>query len=345
MGEKVGSKLTQTHLIEIYGYICDGYSRFSLCGEDVYLKHLTVIELNRVSMEYDRAVSLLESDGILSEENQIENSIQSGWWKREKEEELNSFRRALERLQTTRAKLIYKSDKERIDEQIREIKTKVILLAEERSSFVSVCSESVALSRINDYFLKHFVFKDARLTEKLFQSESDYEMQDDEYIQNLLSFYSKVTNAFSHTNIKKLALSQFMQNSIYATNLTTLDIFGIPLSKCTKYQADLVVWAKYFNNMIKSCTKDVPESLYDEPDEFVKWFEDDINKQNNAAKRASYNRQSSKGGKVKSGESTFFFGDRKEVEQLAGTSRLGGDKIIEKAKESGGLSIIDLAAQ
>lgn len=319
-------------ILAVFEDISRGYSEYAIDKYGpIYLKHLTQSESLKIRDNYDLFVNEAVSNGILQEAEQIKLAYNYGWWDNIKEDQIHVISATIKRLNITRSKLIYDSDKKRIDEQINSENEKLQKLKKERSSFIVMTAEEWATRKTSDYFLNNFAFKSENLQDLFFDNGLDD--GDDNLVDWATFYYFKYLSDFSPKIIKRVAISHHFQNILYIGN-TALDVFGKCVIKLTKNQHEILIWGKYYQNIIKNSETDIPDNVYEDPDKLDQWLESMKNKKK-VESRASKNKN--KG-------STFLFGDRADVQSIAG-GEISGDKIISESKAKGGMGIYDLAAK
>jgi 3-methyladenine DNA glycosylase AlkC len=320
-------------VLAIFEDISNGYSVYQIENYGkIYLKHLTQSESLQIRDIYDRFLNEASVNGILGEEDQVALASKYGWWSEEKENQIRILKSTINRLNTTRSKLIYDSDKKRIDEQVNSEHEKLDKLNKERSSFIVMTSEEWATKKTSDFFLQNFLFKNEDLKELLFNKNLDEESE------NILDwatyYYFKYLSDFSSKIIKKTAISHHFQNILYIGS-TSMEVFGKPVIKLTKNQHEVLIWGKYYQNIIKNSDAEIPDGVYDNPDKLDQWLESLKNRKR--AESTSKNKKGNKG-------STFLFGDRDDVKSIAGGDILG-DKIISESQTKGSMGIYELASK
>lgn len=321
-------------ILAVFEDISRGYSEYIIDKYGpIYLKHLTQAESLKIRDNYDLFVKEAVDNGILSEESQIKLAYDYGWWSSAKEDQIQVISSTIKRLNITRSKLIYDSDKRRIDEQINSENDRLQKLKNERSSFIVMTAEEWATRRTSDFFIKNFIFKSGDLKDLFLDKGLD---EEDEILIDWITFYYfKYLSDFSPKIIKRVAISHHFQNILYI-GTTALDVFGKCVIELTKNQHEILIWGKYYQNIIKNSEIEIPDTVYDDPDKLDQWLESIKNKRKVESKT---NR-----GKGGNKGSTFLFGDRADVQSIAG-GEISGDKIISESKAKGGMSIYDLAAK
>jgi hypothetical protein len=317
-------------ILAIFDDIANGFSKYSIENYcKFYLKHLTQSESLEIRDNYDLFLKHATINGILSEEDQVGLAYKYGWWTEDKENQISVIKSTVKRLNITRSKLIYDSDKKRIDEQLNSEAAKLKKLTDERSSFIVMTAEEWATKKTSDHFLKRFIFKDRELKELFFKTNLDEE--DELIVDWAVYFYFKYLSDFSGKMIKRVAISHHFQNMLYIGN-TAMDVFGKCVVELTKNQHEILIWGKYFQNIIKNSDVNIPDNVYEDPEKLEEWFESVKNKRKTESKAVS--KKGNKG-------STFLFGERSDIKSIAG-GEISGDKILSESHAKGGMSMHDL---
>jgi hypothetical protein len=324
------------YIIEnILEHIFSGYSEYSLENEfgkqvSVFIKHPSKSDAIKIYNQYNHYFNKYKNEGLMSQEEQLAFICDNGWWSKDKESEILYASDSIKRLEQTKRKIIYESDRKRIADQISDLKNKLLLLERQKSEYISSTAEDLASQESSSFFVENFIFIDKDFKEKINISDND------NIFNSCLLIYYTYLNDFSALNVKKAALSLNFQNMLYTSSGSCMDVFGVPVIKLTKYQTDLLMWGNYYQKLVKNCTKEVPEELYKDPDKFIEWYESvnniEINKKNTKKRRDKKSKYGS--------ESKFLFGEREEVKKIGG--EISGDKILKEAEKSGGFGIYDL---
>lgn len=312
--------------------IINGYSEYQTESGFIYFKHLDVSQYQINISYYLKILQEIEGEGILSEEEQLENACKEGFWSKQQQNQIASIRKSISRLRETKKKLLYQSDKKRIEEQIAEQKKILFDLEEKKRTFLFLTSEQVAAKKSTDFYIKNFAYKDKNFSNKVFASEEDFEFADDFFIDSISVYYNKYLEKTSVFFIKKLALCSDFQNLLFISD-TPIDMFGKPIVNLTRNQIDLLIWGKYFKNIIQNVTKEIPEGLTDDPDKFLEWI--DSLKDKKAQKNKKAAAQSGKN------SSKFLFGSSDEIKSMTGGD-ISGNKILKEASQKGSLNMTEL---
>jgi hypothetical protein len=321
--------------LPILNSVFDGHSEYSVKYNNrfikFYLKHPAGKDSGSLYNEYEKARKKYIKEGLMSKDEQLEFILNNGWWSKEKENEIKYLEDSIKRFEQTRKKLLYQSDKRRINEQLADLTKKLAILRKEKSEFLSSTADDLASYDAANFFIENFVFFD-----KDFKKPFIIDDNDDDYYSSLINLYYRYSDEFSIDKIKKAALSMEFQNMLYISDGSCTDIFGMPVVRLTKNQADLLMWGGYYQKLIKSSQKEIPIEMYNDPEKFIEWYES-VNKIEISEKNK--NKKAKKKSKYGS-DSKYLFGERDEIKEIGG--QISGDKVLKDAEKSGGLGIYDL---
>jgi hypothetical protein len=317
--------------LELLHDIINGFSEYQTEFGAIYFKHLDILQYQENISYYIDVLNSIEKEGILSEQQQIENAYKHGLWSKQKQDQIYSITKSISRLKETRKKLIYQSDKKRIDEQILDQNKILFGLEQKKREFLVLTSENVASKKSTDFYIKNFIYKNKNFSEKLFLTEEEFEFADDYFIDSVSVYYNKFLEKTSALFIKKLALSSDFQNLLFISDSPN-EFFGKPVMSLTRNQIDLLIWGKYFKNIIQNVTKEIPEGLTDDPDKFLEWIDSLKDKKEQKSKN------NSKSGK---NSSKFLFGSSDEIKSITG-EEISGNKILKEVSQKGTLSMNEL---
>lgn len=318
----------------IYSEICRGFSTELIKKSTVYFKHPTIAEHFSTYSNYDLFINEGRRKGLQLEKEKIEEAINGGWWTSEKESKISLLRKTVQNLFKTRDKLLYPSQKQEIEKQIKQNEAVLITYTKERREIVGYTLEDYANSKLTEELLIFFTYKNQDFTERLFSSRDEYYDLTESHVEKIKNSFETYSQVFNHNNIKKVAACGFFQNLVYL-NEDANSFWGTPTIKCTKYQIDVLLYGKMYKNMIRSYAengKPVPEEVLSDPDKFVEWTDNQssdngIRSRNKKSKTGSSNMVSSTVGATK-----------EDLDKLGvKVEKLKGKSLLQMAEESGGV--------
>ena len=317
----------------IYSEICKGFSTDLIENSTIYFKHPTIAEHFSTYSNYDLFVKEGEKKGLQTEKEKIEEAIIGGWWSYEKESKINLLKKTVKNLFKTKDKLLYPSQKEQLEIQVKQNEAILITYNKERRDIVGYTLEDYASSKLTEELLIFFTYKNQEFTDRLFSSRSEYYDLTEDHIEKIKNSFDSYSNVFNHDNIRKIAACGFFQNLVYL-NEDAYSFWGEATTQCTKYQIDTLLYGKMYKNMIRNYTennKPVPDEVLGDPDKFVEWVDSQSPsssvKSRNSRKNNSSNYVSNPVGATKEDLSKLGI----QVEKLKGKS------LLQLAEEKGGV--------
>lgn len=318
---------------KIYSEICNGFSIGKISSNNFfYFKHPSLAEHFSIYNNYELNKKIAEKKGVLSEDDKIKEAIENGWWSYDYESKINLLKKTIKNLYVTRDKLLYPSQKEDIDKQIKQNKHILISFEKERKELVGYTAEDYAENKFTDDLLISLVYKDKNLQEHLFNNEEEFYSLNDRECNRIKNIFNQCTNSFNQDILKKIAASGFFQNLIYL-NSEPYSFWGKAVYQCSKYQIDLLVYGKMYRNTIDSYHKNdkpIPQEIMEDPDKFVDWIE---NQQNQREPSRRKKNSDSKNNMV----SSYVGATNKDLKSMGvKVEKLRGKSLLQMAEESGG---------
>lgn len=322
-----------SHYGLIYNEICKGYTSDFLNEVQFFFKHPSLSEYFNLYNTYDINKKHAEKKGVLSENDKIAECIQNNWWSQQNESKLNLLQKTVQNLYKTKEKLLYPSQKEDIDKQIKKTNHILITLIKERNDLVGYTSEKYAEDKFVDNLIINLTYKDVSFKEKFFTKEEDFYNLSDSDCTIIKNIFHKINGTFAIDILKKIAANGFFQNLIYLNSDPFL-FWGKPTVQCSKYQIDLLVYGKIYRKFIESYQKNgesIPEEILGDADKLIDFIENKKNDSlNNKFKKT----------KTKDKDNTissFVGASKKDLDSMGvKVEKLKGKSILELAREKGG---------
>ena len=318
---------------KIYSEICNGFSIGRISTQKIfYFKHPSLAEHFSIYNNYELNKKHAEKRGVLSEEGKIKESIENDWWSYENESKISLLKKTVKNLYVTREKLLYPSQKEDIDKQIRQNKNILMSFEKERRELIGYTSQDYAENKFLDDLLISLVYKDSNLKEHLFNNDEEFYSLSDKEFSKIKHIFNQCTNSFSQDILKKIAASGFFQNLVYL-NSEPYSFWGKAVYQCSKYQIDLLVYGKMYRNTIDSYHKNdkpIPAEVMEDPEKFVDWIENQQNQKDTGKKRKN---SDSKNNMV----SSYVGATNKDLKSMGvKVEKIKGKSLLQLAEEKGG---------
>ena len=318
----------------IYSEINRGFTKESINNNVFYFKHPSLSEHFSIYANYDLILLDAKKRGLYSESEKIQEAISNNWWSKETESEINILKKTISNLIKTKNKLLIPSQRESIDVQIKRNESILLSYTKERNDIVGFTAEKYAYEKFLDETVLLLTFKDENLQYKLFNN-NDYYNLSDEYVEKIREAYNKQSMLFSLHNLKCVAATGFFQNLIYL-NDDAYSFWGRPVTYCTKYQIDLLLYGKMFKNVIKNYAENnqpINEEIQSDPEKFIEWLD---NQSNSKSKYTTKSKKSKSDGK--NTVSSFVCATKEDLNKLGvKVEKLKGNKsLLDLAQEKGG---------
>lgn len=309
-------------LKKIYNDILNGYTLIENNNKKYYFKHLNEKELGVTNNVYIAEYNNAKKQGLLPEIEKIELLQNQGIWTEEEENILNELKDEISNLETTKSKLIIKSQIEDIEKKTNLKKEKYKKIISQREEAVGMTAEDFALKKSNEYILYISLYKDQFFKEKFFENENDFWEKDAVSLLELFTLYKEYAEFFEILNIKKISVAPFFMNVFLLSEDNIYNFYGKSIVELTQYQIDLFSLARgYKNNLIKIGQN--PPNNYKNYKELLDWYES-----NTSFSNMKNNKNQSK---EKSGQ-TYIGATKEEIKKMAEMD--GASKTVDLVSEA-----------
>lgn len=316
----------------IYSEICRGYSVGDSENGPIYFKHPTVAEHFSTYANYDTFLSDGRKRGLLSEKEQINEAIRGGWWNSEVESKIDLLQKTVHNLYKTRDKLLYKSQKEDIEKQIKRNEAILLTYTKERREIVGYTLEGYAQQKLTEELLIYFIYKNSDFSERLFPTREEYYNLTDGSVETIKNAFDRYSEIFKMENLKLVAAAGFFQNLVYL-NDDAYSFWGEAPVKCSKFKIDVLLYGKMYKNVIRNHAengKPIADEIIGDPEKFVGW----ISNQSGGTNSGSSGKAKSDG---KNAVSSYVGATKQDLDHLGvKVEKIGGKSLLELAREKGG---------
>jgi len=259
---------------------------FDYCN-NFYVKHSSLLEATYVS-EFNKILEReCRSKGLLEEKDKLNILFENTSWLKDQEEQYQEKLKRIQDLEISKKKLVIPFQLKCAQEILTREITELSPLFMEREESIGLTVESYCSNKNYEYYLRNFFFKDEKLTVPLF-SEEEFEDMDISLMRDYHSYYSNFQNVFSDRNLKKIACSSIVSNSLFLSK-TASDFYGKPICDFTINQISLYSNYIYFKNISSSADfKSVPQEYYSDLGKVVDYYDQQysiLSNKNNSKKR------------------------------------------------------------
>ena len=275
-------------LRKAFADIAVGYSHGVILDRPCYIKHLSYVDHIDYERKRDSFFNEAKNNGILTNEERLNQIIKTGEWSAEKDKEVSTAKAFLEGLNNTKAKSKHPSMIAGLNKQILEQEEKISKIENEKRSLMGLTCEIYADTELNDHYIFTNVFLDKDLKTLFFKDEES------EYFNNLQMLkiskeYSASIEGCSEKNIKKLAMSGIFQKyfSLCGDNISTF--FGKPICDLTFYQVDLLKYGSIFQHIYSNAeVQNWPKNVFEDPDMLMDYANTVAKGKQDAQKQGAY---------------------------------------------------------
>ena len=250
--------------------IVSGFFHFKY--KDRLLKYFepTSSLFSEISFYTKNIESDLKRDGFLTEEDEKSILISRGLWSNEKEQELKTCQKDIEKLINEKPKLKFKSRSlQMVDSTINALQKRIEELSEVRHCMFAQTIEYQKAYRINVTLLSECV-RD-RFGEKIWKTVEELEehisTRDIEELLKMTVLASKI----QQKDIRAIARSEPWRTIWKTASKTGSSLFKNPISDITKAQYELCYWSNVYDSVYES--PDFPGAdVVDDDDKLDDWF-------------------------------------------------------------------------
>lgn len=254
--------------VKLFKEICKGSSPIKTSFGSFFLKHINVFDQSEIEQQRLNFIEQAKKNGLPTAKEALSSLYEEGFWT-EKEEALISQEQVfIEKLQHQKKNCYLKSQIDSFNLQISDALKRLNELKNKRQSFLGNTCENFADQRITEELIKSSLHNDELCTKKSF---SDGEF-DEVSINDLMQFVDKfngVVRFFTDLNIQKMILQDFF--AYYMPHCEeTYQFFGKPIVELTFNQLKVLLYARYFKNVLSSC-EDIPEQYRRDPEKIIEF--------------------------------------------------------------------------
>lgn len=251
--------------------IVKGYSRSSLDGKALFIKHLNILDQDFLDDKYQAKLESFKKLGIEPEEEVLKRLDKDGTWTSADENQLAQQKDFVKNLEKTKKALVIPSQIEQVKERIEHANSEVEKIELKKRNLLNESAESFANRYLNDISIYYAFFSDPELSTPLY-SQEEFDELDRKDIYKLVSIYNESSDKMSMDIIKSLALSGLFVNYFNVNENKGNELFRRPTIELSFYQLNLITYAKVFKSIFKNIP-DIPEDMRDDPEKLLEFAE------------------------------------------------------------------------
>ena len=309
--------------LEIVSEILQGVTVVDSSFGSLYFRHLSQAQQREAISESKLFEREALSKGLLSKEQSLREIIDQEMWSEENEQRIKNLNTDIENLKKINSQVFLPSKKKEIEKSLKEKQNTLFSMESEREELLGLTVEKYSNNKIQKNIVSKILFYDTEFKKSVFdelyvneafKEVEIYKMQKD--------FFEK----FDDTNISTAVLSDYF--SMYLPFCEdVLGVFGKPLRDLTSYQLKLISFGRYFLNIFKNTTKEIPENVAKDPELLISFYQ---NQREDSKRRTS---DSGDGG------STYFGATKEDIEAIKREDENAVDLSEEIKKKGGSLNM------
>lgn len=307
---------------KLFKDICVGASSLKTEFATGFIKHVSIFEQNIIDEARIQYINRAKSMGLPTVEEALNDLYEESYWTKNEENQIAQEELFIKKLYDQKKNTYLKSQIDSFNKQIEDSLKKVNELKNKRNSFLGNTCENFADQKITEDFLKNTLFKDSDCKIPLY-SDQEFDEIPVGQLGVLIHFYNILNKEASDLNIQKMVLRDFY--SYYMPYCEDpIHFFGRPITQLTFNQIKMLLYSRYFKNILTS-NDNIPDEYRKDPEKIIDYV--------NANEKAKQVKQ-----KAKDGQAESIVGATKEDYDYINMKKgkVKSLSLAEEAKKKGG---------
>lgn len=258
----------ESYLASALKSICNGYTVGTHKKRSIFFKHFSLMDHVDIESKHHEALEWAKSKGLPTEKEQLEFCIKENLWSTEKENEIEDLRASIKNTRQFLNKAMLGVQKNELKSNLDSFQERLGKLLLQRGGVIGTTANDIATRRANDYYIYKSCFSDVSLLNPLY-SEEEFEYIEQAILQELINEHNLRQKEVNSEIIKKIVISPFFM-TLYRLVKDPHSLFDRPILNLTYVQIEFLNFAELFKRIFSE--SDVPESLKDDPDKIIEWF-------------------------------------------------------------------------
>ena len=297
-----------------------GWSEIQYRAESAYLKHLSVFDQVDIEEVRNSFFKKAKDRGLPTKSDALQRLKEEEMWTSHDDFKIKEQEDYLIHAENTKKELYLKKEIDRANEEIHEVRRKILLFEAQKEELLGQTCEKYADSRVSDHYIVRSLYRDRTISETYYNQEEVDEMTRSEMTE-IVRLYNTAYGVFDDINIQKVVLQDFYQPYMpFCENVNNM--FSKPLFELSINQVKLIIYSRMFKNIFENYSK-IPDRIRTNPEKII----DYVNAQEKAKdKLKNFD---------KDGASTLV-GAKKEDYEYLGVANSQENTLSAKLKEKGG---------
>lgn len=309
--------------LDIISEILQGVSIADSSFGILYFKHLSQEEQRGILSKSKIFQKEAETNGLMSEEEALYELMDQGMWSKDEERLMLEHEAQAKALKDSIPLQVLPSKAKLLQKEIDDLEKKLSKVKFDRSSLLGLTCEKYVYNKTQKSVIENVMYYDPCFEEPVFDRLYVNERAREAEIYKLQQeFFEK----FKDDSISRAVLSDYF--SMYLPFCEdVLGVFGKPLKDLTNYQLKLISYGRYFLNVFKNATKEIPENIAKDPELLISFSQ---------SQRSESTKSKSREGQ---GASTYFGASKDDIESLKSSNEKSIDLSEEVKKRGGSLNM------
>jgi hypothetical protein len=304
--------------LEIVSEILEGVSIVESSFGILYFKHLSQQEQRKIVSEATLFETEAKSQGLISEKEALKDLYAQEMWSEQEENEILNFQKKIKELYSALPNEILPSKAASIKKQIESFENKLNTVQSNKDALLGLTQERYVHNKTQKSVIQNILYYDINFKKPVFE---DLYVNENYKELEIYKLQRKFFTKFQDDKISKAVLSDYF--SMYLPFCEdVIAVFGKPLVKLTNYQLKLISYGRYFLNIFKNTSKEIPENISKDPELLISFHQS----------QRSDNKSKSKEG---SGGSTYFGANEDDIKSIKNEDETVVD-LSEEVKKRGG---------
>jgi hypothetical protein len=304
--------------LEIVSEILEGVSIVESSFGILYFKHLSQQEQRKIVSEATVFETEAKSQGLISEKEALKDLYAQEMWSEQEENEILNFQKKIKELYSALPNEILPSKAASIKKQIESFENKLNTVQSNKDALLGLTQERYVHNKTQKSVIQNILYYDINFKKPVFE---DLYVNENYKELEIYKLQKKFFAKFQDDKISKAVLSDYF--SMYLPFCEdVIAVFGKPLVKLTNYQLKLISYGRYFLNIFKNTSKEIPENISKDPELLISFHQS----------QRSDNKSKSKEG---SGGSTYFGANEDDIKSIKNEDETVVD-LSEEVKKRGG---------
>jgi hypothetical protein len=297
-----------------------GWSEIQYRAESAYLKHLSVFDQVDIEEVRNSFFKKAKDRGLPTKSDALQRLKEEEMWTSHDDFKIKEQEDYLIHAENTKKELYLKKEIDRANEEIHEVRRKILLFEAQKEELLGQTCEKYADSRVSDHYIVRSLYRDRTISETYYNQEEVDEMTRSEMTE-IVRLYNTAYGVFDDINIQKVVLQDFYQPYMpFCENVNNM--FSKPLFELSINQVKLIIYSRMFKNIFENYSK-IPDRIRTNPEKII----DYVNAQEKAKdKLKNFD---------KDGASTLV-GAKKEDYEYLGVTNSQENTLSAKLKQKGG---------